>query len=196
LQLRRINVCSEESREFLKSGHVEIVQHECRLVHSKFVRHCLSFVLFTLENNTNLLCLLPDKYVIGNMERGLDISDQESILFGGLVLQEHHGEIFGVALVVLLEDAVLCLPHLSLSVLGQIPPVVEARQLLRGDLVLNHDRVSETLELVFGQSLIHGDICCRLHLIESQFSDFSHDLGLLLGGEENLDGAPGEIHNL
>ena len=114
------------------------------------MRDSLGFVAVTLEYDSDLVSLLPDENVVGHMEGRLDICNQESVLLGCLILHKHHREVFGVALVVLLEDRVLCLPHLLGRELGQIPPVVEACQLLRRDLVILHDLVSETLELVFG----------------------------------------------
>ena len=164
----------------MKSHHVEIVQYECGFIDGQFVRDCLRIVLVFLEYDPDLVSLLPDENVVGHMEGRLDICDQKSVLLGRLVLHKHQGEVFGVALVVLLEDRVLCLPHLLCRELGQIPPVVEACQLLRRDLVILHDLVSETLELVFGESLIHADISSGLHLIEAKFSDFRNDLCLLL----------------
>ena len=164
----------------MKSYHIKKVEHECGFVDSELVRDSLCIVLFFPEYDTDLVSLLPDENVIGHMECRFDICDQESVLLGGLILHKHQGEVFGVALVVLLEDRVLCLPHLLSGELGQIPPVVETCQLLWRNLVILHDLLSETLELVFGESLIHGDISSGLHLIEAKFSDFGNDLCLLL----------------
>jgi len=149
LQLRTINLVGEEPTKLLEPHHVKILQHECRLFHGQFVRDSLGGKPILLENHTNLASLLPDENVICDTEGGLDVCNQESVLFGSLILHKHHGEVFGVTLVLLLEDGVLGLPDLGICVLGQVPPVIEACQLLRGDLILNHDLVSETLELVF-----------------------------------------------
>jgi hypothetical protein len=196
LQPHAINLVSEEARELLEGGHVEVLHYESCFFDCEFVRDGLSSKAFLLEYDTNTRCLLPDEDVISYVEGGLDVSNQESELSSGHILNEHHCEVFGVTFVILPENGVLRLPRLLLCVLGQVPPVVEASQFLWGDLILNHDLVSEALELVLGESLVHGDISSRLHLIEPKFSDFRHDLFLLLGREDSLDRTPCEINSL
>ena len=134
MQLRSINVGCEVPTELLERHLVKILQHECRLFHGQFMRDSLCSKPILLENHTNLASLLPDEYVICNTEGGLDVCNQESVLFCGLILHKHHGEVFGVTMVVLLEDGVLSLPDLDICVLGQVPPVIEPCQFLRGGL--------------------------------------------------------------
>ena len=122
------------------------------------------------------------------MESCLNISDQEGILAGCLILEEHHSEVFSISVIILSISGVLILPSLSLGEQREIPPVIEGLPLVFGYFGLVHDHGLECVELGLGQPLVHLHDRRRLHLIEAEVGDFPHDLGLALRREDGLDG--------
>jgi hypothetical protein len=121
------------------------------------------------------------------MESCLYISDQEGILAGCLILEEHHGEILRISVVILSISGVLILPSLSLGEQREIPPVIEGIPLVIGYFGLIHDHGLECVKLGLGQPLVHLHDRRRLHLIEAEVGYLADDLGLGLRREDGLD---------
>ena len=112
------------------------------------------------------------------MEGCLGVSNKEGVGILCGVLRVHHGEVLGVASVVLLEGGVLGLPGLVSAELSEVPPVLEALSLILRHLNLIHDHVLELAESRGREILVELDVSCLRNLIEAQLSDRSNDLSL------------------
>lgn len=122
------------------------------------MRKVFDLLFVRLEKTTEgALLFLPDVHIFSHVKTGLNVSSEEGVLVGNLILGVHQGHVLGIAQRILSVCGVLELPSGSLGEFGKFPPVIESVVEIGGHFSSSHDCPLESIEFISWHTLVHLD---------------------------------------